>query len=468
MSNFKRSFVFAFFPVILGVLGPLSSANAAPFTDHFDELITDLVARAGVLSNSTDKVEQKQFKAIQKVLKTLNGKTSTSLATDIKNLGGVAKTLVKSFPADFIPPGSSMVTNLQTAADEFLADVQSQIDTTKSNIDALAVSSCKIKAQDSANNAQTQLDEATAAPDFASGAKLLGKALKTAIKAASSAVNCTSQGGGGGGGGGNNSVSATFSGAISHNFSASTGNGFVLAQYNQTMRLITITAGQMQNNTTVTHSMALYADLVDGPDTYPIDFASGVFKYDPITTFFGASGTISFTTADIPGQKLVGTFAFTEPQQIPVGTGTVSVTGGQFNINSIIRNDSTPRNNNVMIAEDNRFSFYGPCNGTFIQVGNALLLTGQNEALTYRTLTLVVQNPSGPGAYPVALGSNYFDQRGILYTNSPAGTVYFSTLNVGAGLAEGTFTCSIGAVAPNTNIVNVINGYFKNSNIVTQ
>src|SRR5690349_7414746 len=109
--------------VIFAVLafGPPAS-RATPFTSHFDDLISDLQTRAGALSNSTDKAEQSQYKAIVKVLATLEAKDSTSLDTDIKNLGKIAKSLIKAFPTDF--PSGSLATNLQSAVDGFTGDIQ--------------------------------------------------------------------------------------------------------------------------------------------------------------------------------------------------------------------------------------------------------------------------------------------------------------------------------------------------------
>ena len=124
-----------------------AEAKAAPFTHDFDPLIADLQGRAATLSNSTDKVQQKQFKTIEKVLSTLDGKASTSLATDIKNLGSISKTLIKAFPTDYTPPGSSLLTNTETALDGLISDVQTAINTTQTNLNALAAGSCKDKAQ---------------------------------------------------------------------------------------------------------------------------------------------------------------------------------------------------------------------------------------------------------------------------------------------------------------------------------
>ena len=88
--------------VIVGLVAVYAPrAGAAPFTSNFDDLIADLQTRAAALSNSTDKAEEKEYKTIEKVLSTLN--KSTSLTTDIKNLGSVSKTLIKAFPTDYAP-----------------------------------------------------------------------------------------------------------------------------------------------------------------------------------------------------------------------------------------------------------------------------------------------------------------------------------------------------------------------------
>src|SRR5689334_10949170 len=107
--------------VIVGLLALYTPrAGATPFTPNFDGLIADLQTRAAALSNSVDKTQQKQFKTIEKVLGTLN--KSSSLTTDIKNLGSVTKTLTKTFPTDYMPPGSSLLTNTETALDGLIDD----------------------------------------------------------------------------------------------------------------------------------------------------------------------------------------------------------------------------------------------------------------------------------------------------------------------------------------------------------
>jgi len=454
-------------------------ANAAPFTDNFDALIADMQSRAGALSNSTDKVQQKQYKSLVSALKTLNGKTSTSLATDIKNLGTVVKTLIKSFPSDFTPPGGSLLTNSETALDGLIDDVQTSINTTTTNFNALATSSCKTKTQTTVDTAQTQLDTASTT-NITTAAKLLGTALKTELKADKAVTKCSSviTGGGGGGGGGGNGlgdfVSATISGTVNLNFKAVMGpDGIAAAGQYHPVNIITIEASYAPS--AVLHqSMVLYVDNVTGPGTYPIDFDS---QFDdeatqPQTSFLGAEGTITFTTADLANQKLVGTFAFTAPE---VGSNTemVTVTSGQFNISRMPAIPvKVPTNTNFMTATDNGFAFWGKCTGSFTTnaFDNILTIVGLNT-FGARSISLILSNPTLTGvAYPVGNGSLYQDEKdgGTFYQGDPSGTVVFSTLDIASGIAEGTFTFSATQTIPlATNTVTVINGHFKNNNIIT-
>ena len=196
MSISKPSVQGVFLSAILCLLGLTLPASAAPFTDHFNGLIADLNTRAIVLSSRTDKAGQKQFKAVQNVLGTLNGKPSTSLATDIEMFGGAAKALKRTFPDDFMPPVSSLSSNLDIALAGLTRDVQSQIDTARTDLNSLAASTCKTKVRATLDDAQLQLDGVNYAPNFASAATLLGKALKTTAKASKSTVKCKSQSGG--------------------------------------------------------------------------------------------------------------------------------------------------------------------------------------------------------------------------------------------------------------------------------
>jgi hypothetical protein len=297
---------------------------AAPFTDHFDALTADLQSRASLVSNSTDKVEQGQFKAIQKVLSTLNGKDSTSLSTDIKNLGKISKTLVKSFPADFSPPTGSLVTNLQAVLDGLAGDVRAILDATQTSLNALPSSSCKDKANSALEAAESLLDNAEAATDFATATKLLGSALKAGDKTGKAVVKCASSGGGGGGGG--DFLTAQVTGTI---------NGSINTQYPSAVYSVPLDYYQIGAGDPNGLGLAMIVYHVTTNGTYSLGQSSDLIRTSPSATFIGAAGTITFTTVDLPNQKLAGSFSYTAPEVDPSNTGSVTVTGS-FNISSII------------------------------------------------------------------------------------------------------------------------------------
>jgi hypothetical protein len=259
------------------------------------------------------------------------------------------------------------------------------------------------------------------------------------------------------------------------NFKAVLGTaGFVAAGQYSPVSIITIEGGYAPGGV-LQQSIILYVDNVTGPGTYPIDFGS---QFDqeasPPTDFLGAEGTITFTTADFVKQQLVGSFAFTAPELTPSNTGMVTVTGSMFNISRIpVVPVKVPTNMNFMTATDNGFAFWGSCTGEFTTNAgaNTLLITGENTLVTARTITLVLDNPTATGVpYAVQNGSLYTDEHNIstIYQANSSGTVVFSALDIASGIAEGTFTFSVSqSTPPGTNTVNVINGHFKQNNIIT-
>jgi hypothetical protein len=327
-----------FFLVKLGVTGIAlavgllvltgSRAAATPFTDHFDTLIADLQSRAGTLSNSTDKVQQKQFKTVEKVLKKLEFKPSSSLGSDVKNLGKTAKTLVKAFPDDFGTPGGPFQTDLETALQGLIGDVQASVDSTQAILDGLGGSSCATKAQTTLTGASNLVVEATAAADFASASKLLGSGLKSALKANKAAIKCAAANGGGNG----DFMKATISGDFNLNFTAVPGSAVATIQTNIDLLIIAGASGSV-GGTGIGVTVKL--STLNGPDTYPIDPTSNVVHGNPPTGYGPGVGTITFTTLDLANQKLVGMFNFTANLLSPPGSGSVTVTNGTFSISKI-------------------------------------------------------------------------------------------------------------------------------------
>lgn len=304
-------------------------AKAAPFTTNFVALITDLQGRAAALSNSTDKVSEKQFKTIEKILTTFE-KPSTSEATDIKTLGSVGKTLIKSFPTDFTPPGSSLLTNLNSAIAGFTNNAQRYISIVQTDIDEIAESSCKTKSQTTLSDAQEFLDQVATASSFATQAKLISSAWKDTLKADASTTKCAGTTGGGGGGSSTGDfVRATIMGAFNNSFdtsflpptAAADTNGFILS----------IVASEAAFGGT---AMDFVTHNVSTNGTYPLDISSDLHRTSPNETYFiGTNGTgfVTFTTLDIPGRKLAGSFFYTcsttdaVPKSVTITNGTFSV-----------------------------------------------------------------------------------------------------------------------------------------------
>ncbi|HTS17279.1 MAG TPA: hypothetical protein VMP11_06890 [Verrucomicrobiae bacterium] len=340
MTPFQQRFVAGLCMGGIGLIVGVSvfrapRVGAAPFTSNFDDLIADLQSRATVLSNSTGKVQQQQFKTIEKVLKTLDGKNSTSLATDIQNLGNVSKTLIKAFPTDYTPPGSSLLTNTDTALDGLLNDVQATINTTQSNADLLATSTCKTKAQSSINTAQSQLDAASSATDIPTEAKLLGTALKTELKAEKAVAKCPLGGTGGGGTNTNDFVEATITGDFANSFRSSLLPP--VATVGDLGVLVNIGAGEPDFGGT---AMSIEVRNVTTTNTYPIDLSSDLHRNSPSNTFYVTEGEITFTTFDLTNRLLAGTFDYTATNSVQ--GGMITVTNGVFHFDKIQFVGGTP------------------------------------------------------------------------------------------------------------------------------
>lgn len=171
------------------------STDAAPFTEHLNPLIAELQARSAALTGTTNKIEIKQKKAIDKVLASFD-KESLSILTDLKLVAKAAKSLVKAFPEEFMPapqplvvePKGVVVTNLdeiiQAIVDAFGSDLAAIIATAQAVVDVAPDNPCKDKAQAALDEAAEQLALLPAAPDNATAFKILYTAAKNALKGA--------------------------------------------------------------------------------------------------------------------------------------------------------------------------------------------------------------------------------------------------------------------------------------------
>lgn len=174
---------------LLLVLGVASAAQADPFTTHLDALIAELDLRSAALDGATDKVELKQKKTLDKLLK-LFAKESKGPDKDLKAAGKAAKSLAKVFPEEFASEGAATAgLSEATLADLILqalalfdGDIDALLGAAQTLVDGAPVGKCQDKAQSALDQVDELLAAADAAPDLPSQAKALAKALKKTLK----------------------------------------------------------------------------------------------------------------------------------------------------------------------------------------------------------------------------------------------------------------------------------------------
>lgn len=323
-----------------------SVASADPFTDNFDALITELEIRSETLTNTTDKAEAKQKKAVDKVLKTLNDKDSTSVATDIKNAGKVSKSLQKAFPDEFlVVPTANVPTvnggfitslgDLVAAVFElFASDVQADLDALQTQLDGLPDNDCKDEVQEEIDAVQAILDTEVLSPFDPIIPKLLGAAIKGLSKIADGIESVSNCGGGGGGGGGDAMMTAQISlnGGAAADFEG--GAAGVYVPNTGQLSVQGTSAGGLP-----IRSITISALNVTGPGVYPAGvgtlFLENPGSMDQFTFATGITGMLNLTSFNLQAQTAEGTFYFSASQTVPAGDGTVEITSGSFTIDTI-------------------------------------------------------------------------------------------------------------------------------------
>lgn len=336
--------------------GAMPRANAAPYTPHFNELITLLGARAASIDETQDKAARKLESGIQKVLKTLNGKASTSLATDIKNLGKVAKSLKKLFPLELATVSGALPEALDEVVDGLEDNIESLVDSTESTLGGVGASSCKTKAGLTLGQAETFLataQAATAGIDFVGAAKALKSALKAALKAkkAARSKKCAvpangNEGNGNGNENGNTGgndpaefLRADITGSVTASFAA-LGSFETDATYDSFVDQLTV----FGTDNAKLLSLLLAVRNVKGPDTYPVESGSSFLDLGKGTSYgIKVSGSVTFTALDFDKPELAGTFEVTYEQLLPPGTGSVTARRGRFRVLNINGRPGTAR-----------------------------------------------------------------------------------------------------------------------------
>src|SRR5258706_9920800 len=156
----------------LPLWGFFTASTKAAFTDDFDELLVELQARSTVLSNSTDKVAQKQFKSVNKAIATINKPGADSLSDDLKIAVKVTKSLQKAFPNEFPSNAAGFSNNLAglltNVFENIVVEAGEDLNQLISTVAGLPPSSNQAKAAAAIAQAQMSFADAANAPDFTS------------------------------------------------------------------------------------------------------------------------------------------------------------------------------------------------------------------------------------------------------------------------------------------------------------
>ena len=318
-------------------IGITTLATAAPFTEHLDPLIAELQARSAALTGTTNKIEIKQKKAIDKVLASFD-KESLSILTDLKLVAKAAKSLAKAFPEEFMPapeplavnPKGIALTNLdeiiQVIVGAFDADLALILVVAQDVVDAAPDNPCKDKAQATLDKAAEQMALLPTAPDNATAFKILQKAAKDVLKGATQAeliAECKSSSGGGGGGSWYDwTVKVTLDGNnwTFYENALNGGPDFVNANY-YSNGYIEITASDSSYTKGVTFGTNIGNP---GGGTHPITGFGYYYEGGNIYPFISGTITVTKWPSSLPGEagQFKATFSFTAngPNGIVSGT----------------------------------------------------------------------------------------------------------------------------------------------------
>ena len=301
------------------------SQAAGPFTDNFTGLLAELQLRAAVLSTSTNKIEKSQWKACTKAITALK-KDSTSLVTDLKTAGAVAKILTKAFPSEFTATTKLDVRSLTFTNDlsilmdqvftYFNGDVTAALKALADVVKALPDGTVKTNAMALITLSQQQIIDAAASGDYTSLVTDLGTALKDIAKG----VKLTTPKSSGGNG---FALTAKIDGLA---WSADNGGGG--GQFTQSTGEFVVSGNRSSNPNS---ALSVYViSGVTGVGTYTTGVL-GTYTVYPIN-YYITSGVVTITTLDIANHKASGTFSFSATDGATV---TVTGTTGTFNITDL-------------------------------------------------------------------------------------------------------------------------------------
>ena len=166
-------------PIVIALFcGP--AASAAPVTDHFDALRTELAARvdAGAL-------DARQERAADKALAAMDA-PSTSIAIDVRTAGKVLKRLARPFAGEIAAEtGIGALTEGLKAA--LIADVMGEVAALEAATSGLPDDTCRGRVDAAVRRAT---DRVAAAEGAANPAAILARALRMVAKGTAKAGKC--------------------------------------------------------------------------------------------------------------------------------------------------------------------------------------------------------------------------------------------------------------------------------------
>jgi hypothetical protein len=325
---------------MVGALALIAPRATAAYTNSFDALRAELAARSAGLSNSTNKVDQKNKKILDKAIKAID-KPAKTLAKDIDTAAKIAKSLTKAFPVDFptnvvtltaaphrrLAPGPTLGSLLQDVYDSLESIVEDWLSKLIIDANGLTDEKATTKALLASDAAQEAIDAATLADTLKDFIKALKKALGAVVKGQKIVAKAGT--GGGGGSCGTITTSSVTMTASNDSFNAtSTFPGFAGGEYTQSSKSLNV--GGTDGVTGNAVGFQVNAG-VTGPGTYTNVGGSYTVGSPPTQTFNITSGSMTINGLDLTAQTTCGTGTFTASD----GTHVIVVTNFTFAIKNL-------------------------------------------------------------------------------------------------------------------------------------
>jgi hypothetical protein len=174
----------------LAVFSLVQTTAHSAFSDSFDELRAELIARSATLSSSPGTESAHQKKACDVSIVEID-QPAFALSSDIKTVRKIAVRLGKVFSLELLAKNSTTVSSINFSNDlrsifistysNLITDVQAEIDSLVQAINEFPDGSIKVSAEGALSNAVFQINRLPS-PVYALDSKLLVRSLRSALK----------------------------------------------------------------------------------------------------------------------------------------------------------------------------------------------------------------------------------------------------------------------------------------------